>query len=67
MGTHKDHEYNLVEEARHSLETEMEELVSLVDYKKEEFSEYCTQGRHQILLHLLSHKSAMITIQPSQS
>ena len=44
VGTHKDHEYSLVEEARHSLETEMEELVSLVDYKKEEFSEYLVKA-----------------------
>ena len=41
---HKDHEYCLVEKARHSLETKMEELASLVDYKKEEFSEYLVKA-----------------------
>ena len=40
LGNHKDHKYSLVEEARHSLETKMEELASLVKGKKEEFSEY---------------------------
>ena len=40
VGSHKDHKYSLVEEARHSLESKMEELVSLAATKKEEFSEY---------------------------
>ena len=37
---HKDHQFSMVKEARHSLETKMEELASLVVEKKEEFSEY---------------------------
>ena len=39
VGTHKDHEYSLVEEARHSLESKMEELTGVVEIKKEEFSD----------------------------
>ena len=38
---HKDHNKSLsVEEARHSLETKMDELASLANSKKQEFSEY---------------------------
>ena len=37
---HKDHQFSLVEEARHSIETKMEELASLVQNKKEEFTEF---------------------------
>ena len=38
---HKDHDKSLsVEEARHSLETKMDELASLVENKKQVFSEY---------------------------
>ena len=44
LGSHKDHEYNLAEEARHSLETKMEKLTSLVKNKKKEFSEYLVKA-----------------------
>ena len=37
---HKDHQFSLVEEARHSLETKMEELASLAVTKKQEFGCY---------------------------
>ena len=39
-GSHTGHEHSLVEEARHSLQTEMKELNSLVEEKNEEFSNY---------------------------
>ena len=39
-GSHTGHEHRLVEEARHSLQTEMKELESLVKEKNEEFSNY---------------------------
>ena len=44
LGTHKDHKYSMAEEARHSLETKMEELASLVENKKEEFSKYLVKA-----------------------
>ena len=44
LGTHKNHKYSMVEEARHCLETKMEELASLVESKKEEFSEYLVKA-----------------------
>ena len=44
LGSHKDHEYSLAEEARHSLETKMEKLTSLVKNKKKEFSEYLVKA-----------------------
>ena len=37
---HKDHQFSMVEEARHSLESKMEELASLVVAKKKEFDEF---------------------------
>ena len=37
---HKDHKFSLIEEARHRMETKMDELVNLVVVKKEEFGEY---------------------------
>ena len=40
LTAHKDHKYSTAEEARHNLEIEMEELVSLAVAKKEEFNEY---------------------------
>ena len=40
VGNHKAHQYSMVEEARHSLETQMEELVSVEAAKREEFIEY---------------------------
>ena len=39
-GSHTGHEHSLVEEARHSFQTEMKELGSLVKEKNEEFSNY---------------------------
>ena len=39
-GGHAGHRHELVEEARHSLEAEIEELASLTAEKKEEFNEY---------------------------
>ena len=39
-GSHTGHEHSLVEEARHSLQTEMKKLDSLVKEKNEEFSNY---------------------------
>ena len=39
-GSHIGHKHSLVEEARHSLQTEMKELESLVKEKNEEFSNY---------------------------
>ena len=40
VGSHKDHQFSLIEEVRHSLETKMEELASLLVEKKKEFNEY---------------------------
>ena len=40
LGAHRDHKYSMVEEARHSFKTKIKELSSLVENKKEEFSEY---------------------------
>ena len=40
LGSHIEHSNMLVAEARHSLETKMEELVTVTENKKEEFSEY---------------------------
>ena len=40
LTVHKHHEYITAEEARHDLETKVEELVSLAVAKKEELSEY---------------------------
>ena len=37
---HKDHQYSLAEEARHTLETRIKELAGLVTRKKQEFSDY---------------------------
>ena len=37
---HKDHKYSTAEEARHDLETKMEELASLAVTKKKEFNDY---------------------------
>ena len=40
LGAHKDHQYSTVEEARHSFESKIKELCSLVEGKNKEFSEY---------------------------
>ena len=43
---HEDHSYNMVEEAARSLEERMKELASLVENKKEEFSEFLVKASH---------------------
>ena len=37
---HKDHQFSMVDKARHSLETKMRTLTGVVEKKKSEFSEY---------------------------
>ena len=43
LGSHIEHSNMLVEGARHSLETKMEELVAVTEKKKEEFSEFLVE------------------------
>ena len=44
LGSHIEHSNMLVEEARHSLETKMEELATVTENKKLEFSEFLVKA-----------------------
>ena len=49
LGAHKDHQYSTVEEARHSFESKIKELCSLVEGKNKEFSEKVGKAEGEIL------------------
>ena len=44
LGSHREHSNRLVEGARHSLETKIEEFVALTENKNQEFSEYLVKA-----------------------
>ena len=60
LGSHKDHQFSSVEEARPSLETKMEEMTTLVEEKKKEFSEYLEEGE-KVEGRVLEYSEAMKT------
>ena len=60
LGSHKDHQFSFVDEARHSLETKIEELGSLVLKKKEEFSEHLVK-LDKVENNVLEHSEFMKT------